>query len=457
MTDGQHTCDVVVVGGGPAGIAAACEAQDLGLRVTLLDQAPWLGGQVWRGGQSHPASATARRWLDRLERSGATVITQASVVAAPSSDMILAETPQRALRIQWRRLVLATGARELFIPFPGWTMPHVVGAGGLQTLVKGGWPIQGKRVVIAGSGPLLLAVAQELKKHGAYIRLIAEQTPWLHLSRFGRAVAGHGGKLLQGLGIGLRLLGVPYRCGWWPVRADGPDRVRRVTLSNGRRQRTLECDLLACAFGLIPNLELQYLLGCEIDDGFVRVDEYQQTTRSGVYCAGEPTGIGGVDCALVEGRIAGLSAAGQMDQARRLFPRRHSWHRFRLGLRQAFAVREELKSLATPETVVCRCEDVTLGQIRAYDDWRSAKLQTRCGMGACQGRTCGGATQFLFGWTNASVRPPILPVRVGTLMDAAVQTPDCSLLRKEHHEPSPETQSHRGGGSQASASHTSLH
>jgi NADPH-dependent 2,4-dienoyl-CoA reductase/sulfur reductase-like enzyme len=453
MTDRQQACDVVVVGGGPAGIAAACEAADRGSHVILLDQAPWLGGQVWRGEQLHAASATARRWFQRLHRSGATILTQASVVAAPSSDMILAETPRGPLRVQWRRLILATGARELFVPFPGWTLPHVVGPGGLQTLVKGGWPITGQRVVLAGSGPLLLAVARELKSYGARIRLIAEQAPWLRLAGFGGAIVGHAGKAVQGLGIGLHLLGVPYRCGWWPLRAEGPDRVRHVVLSNGVRQRMLECDLLACAFGLIPNVELPALLGCASDGGFVRVDEYQRTTQGDVYCAGEPTGIGGVDCALVEGRIAGLSAAGQVDKARRLFPRRRSWHRFRRRLQWAFAPREELKSVATPETIVCRCEDVTVGQIEAHGGWRSAKLQTRCGMGTCQGRTCGAAAQFLFGWTNSSVRPPILPVRVGTLADAAVET----SLRKEHHEPSPGTQSHRGGGRQASVSHTGLH
>ena len=270
-------------------------------------------------------------------------------------------------------------------------------------------------MVVAGSGPLLLAVAAELSRSGARIQLIAEQASWEKIARFGWALARHPHKLLQGLGLKMRLRRVPYRFGCWPVRAEGGDLVRQVTLTDGARSWTVDCDYLACGFNLVPNLELPQLLGCALADGFVRVNPWQETSVPNVFCAGEPTGIGGVDCALVEGEIAGLAASGRQDQACALFKRRQSWHLFRVALHNAFALRPELRHLPTAETIVCRCEDVTRAALQPYQDWTTAKLHTRCGMGACQGRTCGAATQFLLGWRNESIRPPVFPVSLEAL------------------------------------------
>jgi len=173
--------------------------------------------------------------------------------------------------------------------------------------------------------------------------------------------------------------------------------------------------MLACGFGLVPNLELPLLLGCAIRNGFVAVDEWQATSLPGIYCAGEPNGIGGVDLALIEGQIAGFAAAGLRDQGRRQFAGRARSLWIRTGLEQAFALREELRTMATPDTIVCRCEDVPLERMRAHPAWRTAKLQTRCGMGPCQGRICGPAAEFLLGWKQESVRPPIFPAPVDHL------------------------------------------
>ena len=135
-----------------------------------------------------------------------------------------------------------------------------------------------------------------------------------------------------------------------------------------------------------------------------------------VYSAGEATGIGGLELALVEGRIAGYAAADLPEKARALFAERARLRRFARGLERAFALRAELRALPEPETVVCRCEDVSLARMQAYRAWRPAKLQTRCGMGPCQGRICGAAAEFLLGWGMESVRPPVLPARVESLM-----------------------------------------
>jgi NADPH-dependent 2,4-dienoyl-CoA reductase/sulfur reductase-like enzyme len=272
--------------------------------------------------------------------------------------------------------------------------------------------------VVAGTGPLLLAAAGGLKRQGAQVCLVVEQAPLTKVMRFGLGLWRRPGKLVQGLGLKARLLGVPYRCGCWPVKAEGSDYLQRVTLTDGAHAWSEDCDYLACGFHLVPNVELPLLLGCELGAGAVLVNEFQETTTANVFCAGEPTGIGGADCAQVEGRIAGLAAAGLTSQARAWFSQRASWHRFRDALNDAFSLRPELRQLATPDTVVCRCEDVRLAALESFDHWRAAKLHTRCGMGACQGRTCAAAARFLFGWDTLSVRPPVFSVSVGALVSA---------------------------------------
>jgi hypothetical protein len=162
-------------------------------------------------------------------------------------------------------------------------------------------------------------------------------------------------------------------------------------------------------------VELPALLGCMVVDGAVRVDTWQQTSLEQVYCAGEVTGVGGLDKSLVEGQIAGLAAMGQRRQATAYVPERARAYRFAAALRQAFALRDELRSLPTADTIVCRCEDVRYHDICQQAGWRSAKLQTRCGMGPCQGRVCGAALSFQLGWTRDSPRPPVTPVRIGSL------------------------------------------
>lgn len=431
MTQNLFEFDVVVVGGGPAGLAAACAAAESKSRVALVDESPWLGGQIWRGQQSSDAvrNGPASLWIERFRNSSLALLDRTAVVAAPRPGLLLAEHEAGPRQIRWKQLILATGARELFLPFPGWTLPGVLGPGGLQALVKNGWPIQDKRVVVAGSGPLLLAVAEGLKKHGAKIVGIYEQASRACVLRFGMGLWSRWGKLGQALKLRGATFGISYQCGAWPMSAEGKSSMERVRLTDGKRNWTVECDYLACGFGMVPNVELPLALGCELKDDFVWVDNWQATSVPNVYCAGEPTGIGGADCALVEGQIAGYAATGNQTKAEALLSTRKSWHRFRSALANAFALRPELKSLAREDTLLCRCEDVALGRVRQFTGWREAKLQTRCGMGACQGRVCGAASKFLFGWSAESVRPPILPAQVRSLISQP--TPGCETERKE--------------------------
>jgi NADPH-dependent 2,4-dienoyl-CoA reductase/sulfur reductase-like enzyme len=418
MNKRQPEFEVVVVGAGPAGIAAACVAAESGKRVALLETTSWLGGQIWRSETAQQTPRIAQHWLRRLQASGTLVLSRTTVVGATRSGVLLAESSEGAIEVTWQKLILAVGARELFLPFPGWTLPNVMGPGGLQVLVKAGWPIAGKRVVIAGSGPLLIAAAAHLREAGAKVIAVAEQAIWAKLIRFGLALPGLApGKLLQGVGYQLQLLGVPYRAGCWPVSAQGGKQLESVTLCTGEKRWIVPCDYLACGFGLIPNVELPQLLGCRLEKGAVWVNPWQETSVRNVYCAGEPTGIGGVDRALIEGQIAGFACTGQAERAEPLLNTRQRTHRFTQAMNQAFALRGELQHLATADTIVCRCEDLTRNQLELYDGWRAAKLHTRCGMGPCQGRICGGAARVLLGWEPESVRPPVFPTRVATLME----------------------------------------
>lgn len=416
MTERDLDFEIVVVGAGPAGLAAACAAAEGNHAVALVDETPWLGGQIWRGQQAKLSVPAAQEWFSRFQRSRVALLDQTCVIACPQTGLLLAEQAGQPRQICWERLIVATGARELFLPFPGWDLPGVMGLGGLLNLVKNGWPIDGQRVALAGSGPLLLAAAEGLASHGARVLSIYEQAPLNRVTNFGLRLARHPAKLWQAARLKFSLRSVPYRCGIWPVRAEGGDQIRSVTLTDGHRTWSHECDLLACGFGLVPNVELPLALGCELEEGFVRVDSLQATSVLNVHCAGEPTGIGGAEAALVEGQIAGYAASGQTSRAEALFGRRASWHKFRFDLAKTFALRPELKSLATPETIICRCEDIALGRLRQFQSWREAKLHARCGMGPCQGRVCGPATKMIFGWGMESVRPPICPARVNSLI-----------------------------------------
>jgi hypothetical protein len=211
------------------------------------------------------------------------------------------------------------------------------------------------------------------------------------------------------------LAGVSIAANSWVLAAHGKDKVESVTVSRAGKVETIPCDYLACGFHLVGNLELPSLLGCAIRHGRVQVDELHKTTVPSVYCAGEPTGIGGIESALVEGQIAGLAAAGRATEAGAWFGKRDKARRFAQLLDRTYRLRPELRTLPLPETLVCRCEDVSYVRLQRHTSWRAAKLQTRCGMGPCQGRVCGPATHFLFKWDPDSVRPPAFPARVETL------------------------------------------
>jgi NADPH-dependent 2,4-dienoyl-CoA reductase/sulfur reductase-like enzyme len=421
----MNNYEILVIGAGPAGLAAAHAAAARGAKVGIVDDNPLAGGQIWRGGPDKQSDPRARKlWMELRDAPNVRFLLQTRVLFSPAPQQLQVQTPTSSATLHYEQLILATGARERLLPFPGWTLPGVTGAGGLQALSKGGYPVQGKRVVVAGSGPLLLAVAATLRAKGAHIVAIVEQAPLPALARFAAGLLATPSKLGQALQLARQLRGIPYLRDSYVLSAHGSDALQSVQIQRGaaRASETLQCDYLACGYGLLPNLELAQSLGCAVvsagpQQTVVQVDDRQHTSVPRIYCAGEGTGIGGVDLALAEGRIAGLAASGGFELSLDDFSERARWKKFAARLAQAFVLRPELKALVRNDTIVCRCEDVCHGELRTHTTWRSAKLQTRCGMGPCQGRICGGATEVLYGWRPDAVRLPISPARIASMIE----------------------------------------
>ena len=414
MTALEH-CDVLIVGAGPAGMAAAVAAAPSGASIVVIDDNPAPGGQIWRDGPGAALPAVARKWRDALARhANIRVRSGTRVIAAPARNELLLEDAERGWRMQWKKLILCTGARELLLPFPGWTLPGVTGAGGLQALIKAGMPVEGERIVIAGSGPLLLAAASTARAAGAKVVRIAEQATLAAVAGFAANLWRWPGKAAQSV----TLADPQYRTSSRIVSAQGNAQVESAWLLQGGREVEIACDRVACGFGITPNTQLGQLLGCTLTvEGAqaLAVDARQLTSLPNVYAAGECTGFGGSERALAQGSIAGYYAVGNERAAKQHEGERARWNAFAAQLHRSFALAPEIKQMPQPDTLVCRCEDVPFSALADCTGWTDAKLHRRCGMGACQGRVCGDAAQFLFGWTPPAPRPPLSPVRIATL------------------------------------------
>jgi NADPH-dependent 2,4-dienoyl-CoA reductase/sulfur reductase-like enzyme len=414
-------CDLLIVGAGPAGMAAAVAAAPSGASIVVIDDNPAPGGQIWRDGPGAALPPAARKWREAMaRRANIRVCNGTRIVAVPSPHTLLLEDAERGWCVRWTKLILCTGARELLLPFPGWTLPGVTGAGGLQALVKAGLPVEGERIVIAGSGPLLLAAAATARAAGAKVVRIAEQASFAAVAGFAASLARWPGKAAQAL----TLADPQYRTSSRVVSAQGSGQLASVRLRQGGRDVDMACERLACGFGLTPNTQLGQMLGCALASSgsgaqALAVDRRQATSIPGIYAAGECTGFGGSERALAQGTIAGHAAVGNERAAQPHERERARWDAFAARLHRSFALAPDIRNMPRPDTLVCRCEDVPFAALSDCSGWADAKLHRRCGMGACQGRVCGDAAQFLFGWAPPAPRPPLSPARIATLAGLA--------------------------------------
>ncbi len=490
MTDANAglTSQLVVVGAGPAGLAAATTAARAGLSVVLVDAGGQPGGQYWRhrsaeraehrGHHDWPTFLRLRSELDELQGDG-------RIRYLPNTQVWFVEPASRPRRPHLLRLgavhdattaagsvradavVLCPGGYDRQLPVPGWDLPGVMAAGGVQALLKGHGVVPGRRAIIGGTGPFLLPVATGLAAAGVEVVSICEAgvpTSWL---RHPAGILGAPTKLLEGAGYAAALLRhrIPYRPRTAIVRIHGGNAVEAVTIARvdpqGRAvagtEQQLAVDLIGLGWGFTPSLELVLAAGAEtridVDGSLVAaVDVRQRTSRAGIYVAGEATGVGGARLALLEGELAALTAAE--DAGRPPDPRhtdrlaaaiRHG-RAFARAMHSAHPVPSGWPAWLDDDTTVCRCEEVTAGDIRkvrdelAADDQRTVKLLARPGMGWCQGRVCGYAAACLASGGRDDVhsrwdtlraprqlsaadlrplarRPLCVPVRLGDLAD----------------------------------------
>lgn len=449
-------CDVAVIGAGPAGSWAAIEAARAGLHVILLDRAADAGGQVYRAPAIAPLHADADlRRGQRLRRALASAPVEfrpgRAVWSVEPGFRIHALGPSGPETIEAAKLVAATGAYERVVPFPGWTLPGVIGLAGATVLLKANAMSPGRRVVVAGCGPLLVAVAAKLAAAGIEVAAVvdlASRAEWLAaLPSLSRRPT----LLSQGLRwtVALARRRIPVLFRHTILEAEGDGALGRVRIGSvdadgkpdARSERWVDCDALAVGHGLSPSSDIPRLLHAahEFDpvsrSWIPTLDPASRTSIPGLYAVGDGAGIHGALPAALAGRIAGRAAA--MDCGRAVRGLRRLQHAHRRATRFADAVsrlnrfRPGMLDAMPAETVVCRCEDVTRAEIEAAvaagaRELNQLKSFTRCGMGPCQGRSCGEAAAELLAqhvgsrvaagrWT---MRPPLHPVPLEALLGA---------------------------------------
>jgi NADPH-dependent 2,4-dienoyl-CoA reductase/sulfur reductase-like enzyme len=458
---------VAVVGAGPAGMAAAAEAGHAGADVILIDAAPRWGGQYWRHGSTGPAAdlhhdiavftglerdLAALACAGRLQHAANHHVWSVAADDAGCRIHTIDRTdPNRPVEatIEADRLVLATGAYDRAVPFPGWQLPGVMTAGAVQALLKEHGVLAGRRILLAGTGPFLLPVAAGCAARGGTVVAVHEANHPGRWLRHPGALTGAAAKLGEAAGYAAALARhrIPLRHRSVVVAAHGTDRLERVTLARLDRhgqirpetRHDVATDVLAVGYGFAIQSELPRQAGCALDTTAeqtlaVRTDHTQRTSNPRVFAAGESTGVGGAQLAVVEGRIAGRCAAGAPVVDRRLARKRDRLRRFAAAMHAVYPVPAAWLTGLEPDTAICRCEEVTVADIDAAlalgaRDTRTVKLLSRAGMGWCQGRVCGFATGCLVAHrtgqpldlNNGADRPVAAPVPLGVLAGPTTQ------------------------------------
>jgi NADPH-dependent 2,4-dienoyl-CoA reductase/sulfur reductase-like enzyme len=440
---------IIVVGAGPAGLAAAKSAAGKGCHVTVIDSQPRGGGQYWRhltevsGYKSNRSAA----YLKELQQNRLiTHITGAQVWSAEKlGDGYQLNYLQGGIekKISAQKIILTTGAYDRTLPFPGWTTSGVMTPGGAQSLLKGHGVVAGKAIVVSGTGPFLLPVATALAKSGAHVEIIEAQSPlrWvlsplallLNPGKFPELIHYASAIVQSKIKVSFGAAVTEYENGVAQV-----SKVRSNLSVKKKNVRSIKADVVATGWGFLPDVTLGGILGCaqtlDGDETVVfKVDSEQRSSAPNIWVAGEATGIGGADLALAEGAIAGLSAAGSRIPAG-LRWKRFTKKLFAKALQRSYPVGRGWQEWLRDETVICRCEEVCSQEIiesvqaLGAEDARTSKLFTRAGMGLCQGRICSRNVSDLVAGTTrcpvsrnerlaASNRPIAAPISLGVLGD----------------------------------------
>jgi thioredoxin reductase/bacterioferritin-associated ferredoxin len=427
--------ELVIIGAGPGGIAAAVEAARAGVSVTILDENPKLGGRIY--GQFNDGFKLVNPgFLGPDYEKGKVLLTEFdtfrkkidyrhdALVFGIFEDRIMSfHQAGKGQRIAFNKLILATGAYDRPVPFPGWTLPGVLTAGGAQTLVKMQRVLPGKNILFTGTGPLQLVVANQVLKGGGKVEAILEAgeiNNWLKLLKgFNR----NWGLLTDGLQYmrTIRKAGVPLLRRHIILEARGDGQVEEAVIAEvdkdwrtvEKTRRILKVDTICLGYGLVPSVELTRLAGCQhryASDlgGWIPLrSEDMETSVPGVFSVGDGAGVAGSAMAMFEGRIAGICSAQSLGYLKSEEARKRKkpylsdmkkMQRLRDVLDRISHPRPGLFDLANDDTIICRCEELTLGDIKeAFDkgtiEINELKRMTRMGMGRCQGRMCAPAVQ----------------------------------------------------------------
>ncbi|HSB72320.1 MAG TPA: FAD/NAD(P)-binding oxidoreductase [Candidatus Methylomirabilis sp.] len=453
--------ELAILGSGPAGLAAAIEAAKAGASVTMVDENRHPGGQIYRQLDSG-WSVTAPEVLGHDYQRGQELLAEFRSISTqveyldeavvwgvfPENELAFLRGEQ-SRSFRYRAAIIAVGAYDRPVPFPGWTLPGVFTVGGAQRLVKTQRVLPGERILLAGTGPLLLALANQIADADGKVEAIVEAGDVEHWLRLAGGAWGQWALIEDAWRYwrGIRKAGIPLLRRHLLLEARGEDRVEEAVIAEVDPQwrplpgseRTLSVDAVCVGYGFVPSVELTRLAGClhryePLLGGWIPVcGENLETSVPNVYAAGDCAGVAGSFVAVEEGRIAGIAAAQGLghltadEAARRMEPSRKrlaGLRRLRQALDEISMPRPGLYELAKDDTIVCRCEEITLGEVKSawledVTDLNEIKRMTRIGMGNCQGRMCGPALQEIMArakglspaeitWLNP--RPPIRPV-----------------------------------------------
>ena len=454
--------DVGIVGAGPGGMAAAARLAAAGVRVVVLDEGQRAGGQIYRqlpvGMHNHgviqepPSHDDGHNLIQSFEGhakdGGAIELVRGATVWDAQPGRLWFEQDGVSRLLRCGHIVLAPGAYDRCIPFPGWTLPGVVTAGALQVMVRGFGVVPGKRALVVGSGPLLLPTVTSLLGAGVEVVAALEASSRMRALRAVPAVAFHAARRREAMWYMKQLWrnSVKLQWGWTVFACEGDGRVERAIIgkvdAHGRprkgTERTIECDVVGAGFGLVPSIEIGMRLGADTHMLPVRgghclvVDGEQRTAVATVFAVGETCGIGGAEVASAEGELAAAAILRELrgtTVASAVVSRARAERRAADSMLGAFAPLPGLHDLARPDTIVCRCEDIT--RLRAQeaaamhgDSMRAIKIGCRAGMGPCQSRICGPSLQAMATGVNACamdvpvVQVPLKPVSSETILTA---------------------------------------
>lgn len=418
---------IAIIGAGPAGLAAAISIANKGQQVTVLDSQARGGGQYWRHIEEIYGyrSSRSHKYLNEIT-------TNSLITYISGAQVWSAEKVREGFQLNYlhqgvekkfiaTKLIIATGAYDRTLPYPGWTTSGAMTPGGAQALLKGHGVVAGKHIVVSGTGPFLLPVATALAERGAQVEIFEAHNPlrWvlspmalvLNPSKFAefvyylRAIVKNRVKISFGCAV----------TGF----SNGTAHISKIRSDLSIKQKNfkvVECDVVASGWGFLPDVSLGGILGCaqglDCDETVIfEVNREQRSSVSNIWIAGEATGVGGADLALIEGEIAGLSAAGYRIPPKLLWKR--SMKRiFARALQRSYPVGPGWSEWINEDTIVCRCEEVSCGEIiesvkdLGAEDSRTSKLFTRAGMGLCQGRVCSrNVSEIVSGQTKSEIPP----------------------------------------------------